>query len=79
MNVPEIFKRNADKLFPNNKTPTPKQAKTKKSTLEDEKDSMMVSGAVCQYNNLYSVSTSNAEASRGPEADAQIVILQAEL
>ena len=78
---PEIFKRNADKLFPNNKTRTPKRTKTKKSTLEDDKGLMMVSDIISQYNESCSASTSNAEASQAsqePKRDAQIVLLQTE-
>ena len=79
MNDPEIFKRNADKLFPNNETRTPKRTKTKKSTLEDDKGLMMVSDIISQYNESCSASTSNAEASQEPKCDAQIVLLLAEL
>ena len=80
MNGPEIFKRNADKLFPNNETRTPKRAKTKKSTLEDDKGLMLVSDIISKYNDSCSTSTSNAEASQEePKCDAQIVLLQAEL
>ena len=49
MTGPEISKRNADKLFPNNETRTPKRTKTKKSTLEDDKGLMMVSDIISQY------------------------------
>ena len=79
MNGPEIFKRNAEKLFPNNETRTPKRTKTKKSTLEDDKGLMMVSDIISQYNESCSASTSNAEASQESKCDAQIVLLQAEL
>lgn len=61
VNGREIFKRNADKLFPNNETRTPKRTKTKESTLEDDKGLMMVSDIInydldahyqrCTYNN----------------------------
>lgn len=49
MNGPEIFKRNADKLFPNSQTRTPKRAKTNKSASEDNKDYMVVSDIISQY------------------------------
>ena len=42
MNGPEIFKRNADKLFPNSQTRTPKRAKTS----EDNEDLMVVSDII---------------------------------
>ena len=79
MNGPHIFKRNADKLFPNNEKRSPKRTKTKKSTLEDDKGLMMVSDIISQYNESCSASTSNAEASQESKCDAQIVLLQAEL
>lgn len=53
MNGPEIFQWNANKLFPNAETRTPKQSKRatmKGSTLKDDKDSMMVSDIVSQCN-----------------------------
>ena len=62
MNGPEIFKRNTDKLFSNSQTRTPKRAKTKKSTSEDNKDLMVVSDIIGQYNDSCSASTSSAEA-----------------
>ena len=69
MNGPEIFKRNADKLFPNNEKRSPKRTKTKKSTLEDDKGLMMVSDIISQYN----------ESCSSPNCDPQIVLLQAVL
>ena len=79
MNGPEIFKRTADKLFPNSQTRTPKRAKTKKSTSEDNKDLMVVSDIIGQYNDSCSTSTPSAEARQQVKCDAQNVLLRAEL
>lgn len=77
MNGPEIFNRNADKLFPNSQTRTPKQAKTKKSTSEDNEDLMVVSDIISQYNDSCSASTSSVEARQ--QITTSNVLLQAEL
>lgn len=77
MNGPEIFKRNADKLFPNSQTRTPKRAKTKKSTSEDNEDLMVVSDIISQYNDSCSASTSSVETRQ--QVTTSNVLLQAEL
>lgn len=77
MNGPEIFKRNADKLFPNSQTCTPKRAKMKKSTSEDNEDLMVVSDIISQYNDSCSASTSSVEARQ--QITTSNVLLQAEL
>lgn len=82
VNGPEIFKRNANKLFPNSVTRTPKVTKKKKSLSGDGENLMLVSDIVHQYNLSCSASTSTSTGQTTSNLNnvaAENAILQAEL
>ena len=77
MNGPEIFKRNADKLFPNSEKRVPKTSSCKKKRRSEDNDGLvLVSDAVEQYNNS---NASTSSTTKQLPTTTENVILQAEL